>query len=143
MAVYEAAAVKAYGYGKEVMMSMRLYQEIAESIRQAIFHGEFKAGDKLPSVRALSAEWNCAPGTVREAYQALARQGLVIGRSGRGTYVAAAISSMVESPFRQAVLANETEAFLLRVFSNGYSPKEVEQVIQSALDRWQTMPQKT
>lgn len=138
MAVRETAAMKPGGY-KELMMSMRLYQEIAESIRQAIVRGELKPGDKLPSVRSLSAQWNCAPGTVQQAYRELARQGLVVGRSGQGTRVAASIPPGTGNPLRQAILANETEAFLLRAFSNGYSLNEIKQVIQLILDRCQTI----
>lgn len=121
-------------------MVIRLYQEIAESIRQAIFNGELKPGDELPSVRDLSAQWNCAPGTVQQAYHELARQGLVTGRSGQGTRVATAVHAMPTNPLRQATLANETEAFLLRLLANGYSLNEVEQAIRLVSDRWRTMP---
>jgi putative molybdopterin biosynthesis protein len=124
-------------------VALRLYQEIAESIRQAIFSGELKPGDELPSVRDLSAQWNCAPGTVQQAYHELARQGLVTGRSGQGTRVAAAVPPMSANPLRQVGLANEIEAFLLRLLANGYSLPEVEQAIRLVSDRWRTMARET
>lgn len=122
-------------------MTTPLYQEIAESIRQAIFYGKFKPGDELPSVRHLSIQWNCAPGTVQQAYRELSRQGLVVGRAGQGTRVATGIPQT--DPLRRATLANETEAFLLRTLSNGYSVSEIEETVRLVLDRWRTPPQES
>ena len=47
----------------------RLYHQIAEAARRQIMQGELNPGDRLPSVRAMLARWNCAMGTVRHAYQ--------------------------------------------------------------------------
>ncbi|MFG3708346.1 PLP-dependent aminotransferase family protein [Micromonospora sp. NPDC047670] len=47
-------------------------------------------GDRLPSVRELTARHHASPVTVTEAIRQLAAQGLVEARSGRGTFVAAA-----------------------------------------------------
>jgi GntR family transcriptional regulator len=46
---------------------MQLYQEIAESIRKKILYGILKPNDALPTVRDLSKEWQCAPGTALRA----------------------------------------------------------------------------
>ncbi|MFI7650595.1 PLP-dependent aminotransferase family protein [Micromonospora sp. NPDC049460] len=47
-------------------------------------------GDRLPSVRELTARHQASPVTVTEAIRQLAAEGLVEARSGRGTFVAAA-----------------------------------------------------
>ncbi|MER5333791.1 PLP-dependent aminotransferase family protein [Micromonospora sp. NPDC002717] len=47
-------------------------------------------GDRLPSVRELTARHQASPVTVTEAIRQLTAQGLVEARSGRGTFVAAA-----------------------------------------------------
>ncbi|MEU6074212.1 PLP-dependent aminotransferase family protein [Micromonospora sp. NPDC047074] len=47
-------------------------------------------GDRLPSVRELTARHQASPVTVTEAIRQLVAQGLVEARSGRGTFVAAA-----------------------------------------------------
>jgi molybdate-binding protein/DNA-binding transcriptional regulator YhcF (GntR family) len=122
-------------------MTPSLYQEIAESIRQAIFYGELRPGDELPPVREMSAQWNCAPGTVQRAYHELAGQGLITSRPGQGTRVTAPASSGINMPLRRASLANDTEAFLLRVLSAGYSVREIEQAVRIALDRWRAVSQ--
>ncbi len=120
-------------------MTTNLYQEIAESLRQAILYGELKPGDELPPVRDMSVRWNCAPGTVQRAYSELARQGLVTSRPGQGTRVTAPAAPEPLSALRRASLANEAEAFLLRLLSSGYGVDEVEQAVRLALDRWRVM----
>jgi molybdate-binding protein/DNA-binding transcriptional regulator YhcF (GntR family) len=122
-------------------MTPSLYQEIAESIRQAIFYGELRPGDELPPVRDMSVQWNCAPGTVQRAYRELAEQGLITSRPGQGTRVTAPATLSVNMPLRRAALANDTEAFLLRVLSAGYTVREIEQAVRIALDRWRTISQ--
>jgi molybdate-binding protein/DNA-binding transcriptional regulator YhcF (GntR family) len=122
-------------------MTPSLYQEIAESIRQAIFYGELKSGDELPPVRDMAAQWNCAPGTVQRAYHELAQQGFITSRPGQGTRVSAPASLSIDTPLRRAALANDTEAFLLRILSAGYSVSEIEQAVRIALDRWRVISQ--
>lgn len=119
-------------------MTPPLYHEIAESIRQAIMYGELQPGEELPPVREMSAQWNCAPGTVQRAYRELAQQGFVTSRPGQGTRVTETEAG-VSTPLRRVKLANETEAFLLKTLSSGYSVMEIEQVFRLVLDRWRTM----
>jgi molybdate-binding protein/DNA-binding transcriptional regulator YhcF (GntR family) len=118
------------------MRKTPLYQEIAESIRREILDGSLRAGESLPTVRALAARWGCAPGTVLRAYQTLADQGLVVSRPGAGTHVASGAKRGLKGPLRRATLMNQAEAFLLRAMSSGYSAEEVEGALLAALDRW-------
>ncbi|RPI92852.1 MAG: GntR family transcriptional regulator, partial [Chloroflexi bacterium] len=122
-----------------VRMTTNLYQEIAESLRQAILYGELKPGDELPPIRDMSVRWHCAPGTVQRAYRELVQQGLVTSRPGQGTRVATPAAPESQSALRRASLANEAEAFLLRLLSSGHAVDEVEQAVRLALDRWRVM----
>jgi GntR family uxuAB operon transcriptional repressor len=62
--------------------------EIAGLLRREIEAGRFAVRDRLPSERKLAEEYGVARGTVREALNRLAEQGLVDVRPGSGTYVA-------------------------------------------------------
>jgi molybdate-binding protein/DNA-binding transcriptional regulator YhcF (GntR family) len=123
------------------MSKRSLYQQIAEAIRQQILNRTFQPGDRLPSVREMAVEWNCTIGTVQRAYEALARQGLVVSRPGQGTHVATAIPAEQVEPLRRAALVHRAEAFLLEVLTAGYGPEEVEQAVRLALDHWRTFKQ--
>ncbi len=124
------------------MDDSHLYQKIAETIRKDILEGRLKPGDRLPSVRQMTGRWGCTPGTVQRAYQELARQGLVISRSGQGTHVAGELPELPaldETPLRRAALVHRAETFLLEAISAGHNLDEVEQAVRQAMDRWQAM----
>ncbi len=117
-----------------------LYRQVAEAIRQKISRGELKPGDRLPSVRAMKAQWGCTVGTIQHAYQELARQGLVTSRAGQGTRVVDKLPAQPDaSPLRTAALLHRAEAFLLEVLTAGYTPAEAEEAVRLALDRWRAV----
>ncbi len=66
------------------------YVQLADLFRQRIARGTWRAGDRLPSLEALTLEFDVARVTVRQAVELLAREGLVVAQQGRGTFVTAA-----------------------------------------------------
>ncbi|MFL7867908.1 MAG: substrate-binding domain-containing protein [Anaerolineales bacterium] len=114
-----------------------LFEQIAESIRLQIAHGELKAGDRLPSIRDLAEEWACTPGTVNRAYAILADEGLVTSRRGSGTIVNANPLLDEQAPLRSAFLTNQIENLILNLLGRGYTESEIETSFSLALARWQ------
>ncbi len=64
-----------------------VYLKLRASIATAILRGDFRAGDQLPSVRALAAEHGANPLTVAKAYQSFQDDGYVEVRRGVGMFV--------------------------------------------------------
>ena len=64
-----------------------VYLKLRASIASAILRGEYRAGDQLPSVRALAAEHGANPLTVAKAYQSFQDDGYVEVRRGVGMFV--------------------------------------------------------
>lgn len=64
-----------------------LYVQLAELFRQRIARGVWREGDRLPSLEQLTAEYQVARVTARQAVDLLAREGLVSPQRGRGTFV--------------------------------------------------------
>lgn len=62
---------------------------IAGAIARLITSGELRPGDRLPTVRELSAQLGVSPATVSHGWQALSQAGLVVSRGRSGTFVAA------------------------------------------------------
>ncbi len=62
--------------------------DIAGMLRREIADGIYGARDRLPAERALADAYKVARGTVRDALNQLAAQGLVDIKPGSGTYVA-------------------------------------------------------
>jgi len=69
-----------------------VYRIIVEAMAEDIASGRLKPGDRLPPHRDLSWRLKCTVGTIARAYAEAARQGLISGQVGRGTYVQGAAS---------------------------------------------------
>jgi GntR family transcriptional repressor for pyruvate dehydrogenase complex len=67
--------------------SRRLYQQIADQIRELIDRGGFEAGTRLPPERDLALQLGVSRPSLREALIALDVEGRVEVRSGSGVYV--------------------------------------------------------
>jgi DNA-binding transcriptional MocR family regulator len=61
--------------------------QIAASIENGVRSGRLRAGERLPTVRALAARLRVSPTTVAAAYNALRARGLIHGSGRRGTVV--------------------------------------------------------
>jgi len=64
-----------------------VYIKLRGTISAAILRGDYRAGDQLPSVRALAAEHGANPLTVAKAYQSFQDDGYVEVRRGVGMFV--------------------------------------------------------
>jgi GntR family transcriptional regulator len=65
------------------------YLQLVQQVRQAIGLGILRPGDQLPTVKEVVASLTINPNTVLHAYRQLDLEGLVEGRRGVGTFVAA------------------------------------------------------
>jgi GntR family transcriptional regulator len=65
-----------------------MYLQIIEQIRHRIAVGDWKAGAELPSIRALAVSTQVSVITVKRAYLELEREGVIITRQGRASFVA-------------------------------------------------------
>jgi len=68
-------------------MSLR-YRTVAEALRSQIELGNYRAGDRLPSVREAAAQFEVSVSTVVEAYRILAESGAIHSRPKSGFFVA-------------------------------------------------------
>lgn len=61
---------------------LRVSNEVTEQLKQSILLGHFKTGDKLPSERELSEEFQVSRVAIREALRALENSGFITTRQG-------------------------------------------------------------
>lgn len=69
-------------------MDSPVYIQIHNQIKRDIEAGVWKVGDRIPSERALSAQFKVSRMTLRQALQTLVEEGILERRVGAGTYVA-------------------------------------------------------
>lgn len=65
-----------------------MYLQIIDQIRLRITVGNWQPGFKLPSIRELAVATRVSVITVKRAYQELEKDGVIITRQGKGSYVA-------------------------------------------------------
>jgi GntR family transcriptional regulator len=65
------------------------YLQLVQQVRHAIRLGMLRPGDQLPTVKVVVAGLTINPNTVLHAYRQLDMEGLVEGKRGVGTFVAA------------------------------------------------------
>jgi DNA-binding transcriptional MocR family regulator len=75
-----------------------LYEDVAERITKMIDQGIFRAGERIPSVRALSRQLSISVGTVLEAYNTLEDRGVIRARPQSGYYVNARVPAIPRAP---------------------------------------------
>lgn len=65
-----------------------MYLQIMEQIRHRVAVGDWKPGQEIPSIRALAVDLRVSVITVKRAYLELERDGVIVSRQGRGSFVA-------------------------------------------------------
>lgn len=64
-----------------------LYARLASALRSRVLQGEWRKGDRIPTLDQLGAEYGVATITVRQAVQMLVAEGTLSSARGRGTHV--------------------------------------------------------
>jgi len=85
--------------------SQPIYRQLRDRVVAMILEGVLKAGDPLPSVRNVAAEYRVNPLTVLKGYQELVDEKLVESRRGLGMFV--------NEGARETLLEKERRNFLL------------------------------
>lgn len=100
------------------------YRQIIDQIKFGIASGNLKAGEQLPTVRALAVELKVNLNTVTKAYKELEIQNILETQQGTGTFINKTdISIPVKEKSRK--LQNICNEFLTIAFSYGFSIDEI------------------
>ena len=65
-----------------------IYEQVKEGFKRLILSGALREGDRLPSVRELSAQLAVNPNTIQRAYRELEAEGCVYTAQAKGTFAA-------------------------------------------------------
>ena len=64
-----------------------IYEQIKEQIKTAIFSGDLREDDLLPSIRQLARDLKISVITTTRAYSDLEQEGFIVNVQGKGCYV--------------------------------------------------------
>jgi GntR family transcriptional regulator len=107
------------------------YVQIVQQVKEAIRLGVIEVGDQLPTVREVVAELAINPNTVAKAYRELEREGLVLARQGRGTFVAGTLGT--QSLEHHDALRRDLERWLRDAERAGLDEESIRALISSTL----------
>lgn len=106
-----------------------IYVQITEHIRLSIAVGEYKAGDKLMSVRELAAEAEVNPNTMQKALAELERDGLLYTHRTSGRFITKDEQSIAK--LRKQLAEEQLEIFLSKMYRLGYSQEEASELLKN------------
>lgn len=104
-----------------------IYIQIIEHIKMSVAVGDYKAGDKLLSVRELAAEAEVNPNTMQKALSELEREGLLYTQRTSGRFITEDTKTIAN--LRQQLARDHLDAFLKNMNRLGYTPDETVELL--------------
>ena len=105
-----------------------IYLQIIERIEQKLLTGEWRAGERVPAVRDLAAEFGVNPNTMQRALAALERSGLVYSERTAGRFVTPDEQRIRQ--LREEKSAEAVREFLRRMAQMGCTREEVRRLLE-------------
>lgn len=108
-----------------------VYLQLMDQIKQRILSGEYKPGEKVPSVRDLAAEAAVNPNTMQRAFSELERTGFLYTQRTNGRFITEDIERINSA--RKELAESETDAFLQKMYRLGLHEDDILPLIEAHL----------
>ena len=107
-----------------------IYLQIMEQIRFLILSEEWRAGEKIPSVRELAVRFRVNPNTMQRALSELEREKLIYSERTTGRYVTGDLE--IIDAVRQQMADENLRAFVQRMREIGFSMEDIVKKLEEA-----------
>lgn len=108
-----------------------IYLQITERISKQIVSGVYSAGDKIPSVRELSAEAGVNPNTMQRALSELERSGMINTNRTSGRTVTESVDEITKA--REELAKEVVTVFLKEMNELGYTGVDAISLLEKAV----------
>lgn len=105
-----------------------IYLQLVEQIKYKIIAGEFKPGDKLPSIREFASQVSVNPNTMQKALSELERENLIYTNRTSGKFISED-DEMIKK-IRKEIVQDEVEKFLDNMTKLGFTRKETVEIFK-------------
>ena len=112
-----------------------MYLQIMDQIRHRIAIGDWLPGQEIPSIRALAVAVKVSVITVKRAYLELEREGVIVTRQGRGSFVSETVD--LGKSLRNQMLDEHLAAAAEIGRELGFTPEELEKRLRALSTREQ------
>ena len=106
-------------YGKRVP----IYEQIVREIEKLITLGVLAPNTQIPSVRALAYDLGINPNTVKKAYDILEKNGLIISKSTKGTFISDNIDKAKDLKIEE--LIGKIDNLIIELKTYGLTKEEI------------------
>ena len=110
------------------------YRQIIDQIKFGIASGSLKAGEQLPTVRALAVELKVNLNTVSKAYKELEIQNILETQQGTGTFIGKTEIKIPEKE-KSKKLEDICNEFSTIAFSYGFSTDDIINELQKNIKK--------
>lgn len=93
----------------EVIKQKKISDIIIDQIKEMVYDGRLKVGDKLPSELELSNKIGASRASIREALKALKEMGLIDSKAGGGSFIRNNFTDSLSGPLSLMVALNNTD----------------------------------
>ena len=100
-----------------------IYRQIILQFNQAFARGDIKPGERIPSIREISALLMVNSNTMQRVYQEMERDGLINSRRGTGYFFTEELE-MIEKKRRELVLSSQNR-FIEEMRALGCNDREI------------------
>jgi GntR family transcriptional regulator len=105
-----------------------IYIQLIEQIKLKIISGEYKPGQKFPTVRELAEEASVNPNTIQKALAELERSGFVYSQRTSGRFITEDIDMIKE--IKLDIAKDQAVNFLKSMKSLGLSNEEIMEFLE-------------
>ena len=102
-----------------------IWQHICNLVADRIILGQWREGDRIPSVRELAVESQVNPNTVMRSYEKLTADGLIYNRRGIGYFICTDARKRVLEAQRKEFMEKDVPEFLRRMELLGIDPGSI------------------
>lgn len=113
-----------------------IYVQIVDYICEKILLGEYKAEDKIPSVRELAIQLEVNPNTVARAYELLKQQQLVFDKRGIGYFITPEAKSIALNYRKQEFAEKELPALFRSMYMLGLEPVDLSPAYETFKNKY-------
>ena len=110
-----------------------VYEQVVEQIKNEIIQESLKAGESLPSVRALSGELKISALTVKKAYDRLEEEGFIVTVHGKGSFVENTDRQLALEARRKAV-EDDLAKVVVKAKAVGMDNNEIREIMDILLE---------
>ncbi len=109
-----------------------IWLQLRNRLIYLIVSGQFKVGEKLPTVRELAVDLGVNYNTVSKVYQDVERDGYIVSKRGKGTFVAERDLSADENKASEA--DHLTDEFIRQCREIGVPRKDIVDLVRRRID---------